>query len=174
MDTVCAVLGPSADVGPSAPLGTEEVVVDVQEVELQWARIVGLQRQEQLQPALALDAVWLPDQEQLGPVLLLALALLAQPVGIVQQLLRWEARVLPGNKEEVELALHPTVSGSPVDSAAFATVAGGEGSSFEQRAEGNLALILPVGIVMGRGLICEQGVVWRTCVLRRVRSQVFS
>ena len=173
MDTVCAVLGPSADVGPSAPLGIEEVVVDAQEVELQWARIVGLQRQEQLQPALALDAVWLPDLEQLGPVLLLASALLAPPVGIVRQLLRWVARALPGNKEEEELALRPTVSGSPVDSAAFATVAGGEGSSFEQRAEGSLVLILPVGIVMGRGLICELGVAWRTCVLRRVRNQVF-
>ena len=172
MDTVCAVLGPSADVGPSAPLGIEEVVVDAQEVELQWARIVGLQRQEQLQLA-ALDVVWLPDLEQLAPVLLLASALLAPPVGIVQQLLMWEVRALPGNKEEVELALRPTVSGSPVDSAAFATVAGVEGSSFEQRAEGNLALILPVGIVMGRGLICEPGVAWRTCVLRRARSQVF-
>ena len=103
----------------------------------------------------------------------MASALLALPVGIVQQLLRWEARALPGNKEEVELALRPTVSGSPVDSAAFARVAGVEGSSFEQRAEGNLALILPVGIVMERGLICEQGVVWRTYVLRMVRSQVF-
>ena len=172
MDTVCAVLGPSADVGPSAPLGIEEVVVDAQEVELQWARIVGLQRQEQLQLA-PLDAVWLPDLEQLGPVLLLASALLAPPVGIVQQLLMWEVRALPGNKEEVELELRPIVSGSPVDSAAFATSAGGEGSSFEQRAEGSLALILPVGIVMGRGLICEPGVVWRTCVLRRARSQVF-
>ena len=148
-------------------------MVDAQEVDLQWARIVGLQRQEQLQPALALDAVWLPDQEQLAPVLLLASALLALPVGIVQQLLRWEVRALPGNKEEVELALRPTVSGSPVDSAAFATVAGGEGSSFEQRAEGSLALILPVGIVMGRDLICEPGVAWRTYVLRRVRNQVF-
>ena len=149
-------------------------MVDAQEVELQWARLAGPQRQEQLQPALALDAVWLPDQEQLGPVLLLASALLALPVGIVQQLLRWAARALPGNKEEGELEQRPTVSGSPVDSAAFATVAGGEGSSFEQRAEGSLALILPVGIVMGRGLICELGVVWRTCVLRMARSQVFS
>ena len=172
MDTVCAVLGPSADVGPSAPLGIEEVVVDAQEVELQWARIVGPQRQEQLQPA-ALDVVWLPDLEQLGPVLLLASAPLAPPVGIVQQLLMWAARALPENKEEGELELPPTVSGSPVDSAAFATVAGGEGSSFEQRAEGSLVLILPVGIVMGRGLICEPGVAWRTCVLRMARSQVF-
>ena len=75
--------------------------------------------------------------------------------------------------EEGELAPRPIVSGSPVDFAAFATVAGGEGSSFEQRAEGSLALILPVGIVMGRGLICEPGVAWRTCVLRMARSQVF-
>ena len=147
-------------------------MVDAQEVELQWARIVGLQRQEQLQLA-PLDVFWLPDLEQLGPVLLLASALLAPPVGIVQQLLRWAVRALPENKEEGELELRPTVSGSPVDSAAFATVAGVEGSSFEQRAEGNLALILPVGIVMGRGLICEPGVAWRTCVLRRARSQVF-
>lgn len=77
-------------------------MVDVQEVELQWARLVGLQWQEQLQLA-ALDGVWLPDLEQLGPVLLLASAPLAPPVGIVQQLLMWAARALPENKEEGEL-----------------------------------------------------------------------
>lgn len=42
LGTVCAVWGPSVAEGPSAPLGSEEVEVGVQGVELLWAMLVVL------------------------------------------------------------------------------------------------------------------------------------
>jgi len=86
-DIVCAVSGPSIAEGPSAPLGSEEVEVDVQGVELLWATLVGLLWQEELQ-RVHLDASWPLVQVPVVLALPWALAPLAQQVGIVQRPLR--------------------------------------------------------------------------------------
>ena len=49
LGTVCAVSDPSIAEGPSAPLGSEGVEVDVQGEGLLWATLVVLLRQEELQ-----------------------------------------------------------------------------------------------------------------------------
>ena len=52
LDIVCAVWGPSIAEDPSAPLGSGEVEVGVQGVELLWATLVVLLWQEELQQVL--------------------------------------------------------------------------------------------------------------------------
>jgi len=52
LDIVCAVWGPSIAEDPSAPLGSGEVEVGVQGVELLWAMLVVLLWQEELQQVL--------------------------------------------------------------------------------------------------------------------------
>ena len=68
----------------------------------------------------------------------------------------------------------PIVSGSLVGSAASATAAGVEGSSFELREVESQASIQPVGIGMGRDLTCGPAVVWRRCGLHRAHIPDFS
>ena len=68
----------------------------------------------------------------------------------------------------------PIVSGSLVGSAASATVAGVEGSSFELREVESLASIQLVGIGMGRDLTCGLVVVWHRCALHRAHIPDFS
>jgi len=80
-DIVCAVWDPSIAEGPSAPLGSEEVEVDVQGEGLLWATLVGLLRQEELQQVL-LDVSWLLVPVPVVQALPWALAPLAQQVGI--------------------------------------------------------------------------------------------
>lgn len=72
------------------------------------------------------------------------------------------------------LGRHPIVSGSLVGFAASATAAGVLGSSFELREEESLVSIQPVGIGMGRDLICGPVVAWRRCGLHRAHSPDFS
>ena len=87
MGTVCAVWGPSVAEGPSAPLGSEEVEVGVQGVELLWAMLVGLLQQEELQQVL-LDVSWRFVPMRVVLALPWAWVLWEQQVGIVQRPLR--------------------------------------------------------------------------------------